>query len=392
MVLPLTAQNSKVVSAFNYLNYFNRDNDRGALEKGMEAIDDAILHERTKDQGRTWYYRGLIYHTMYEDPEYQEKYPHSLDEAARSYEKALTVDDRRFRNRDEAIQNLNTISMLYFQRGVESFTQNNPSQAYQDFKKNIELFNFFNENDIPSAIDIEATTLNAALAASQINKTSEAKELFRNLIDLEYDNPAIFQSLARMQLDEGDEEASLATLRSGIEKYPDNIGLIIDELNIYLANERHEEAIAKLQEAINVDKENAQLYYALGTAYDNIEDKENAEATYKKALELDPTYFDVYNNLGALYYNQAIVINQRINEEGRQLSDRKYKELVDQRDKLYEKALPYFKDGAALDINLEDPAMRSSYIGLLNAKREIYARLGNYDKVSEIRAQIQSLQ
>ncbi|MFT4981051.1 MAG: hypothetical protein ACI9UR_000898, partial [Bacteroidia bacterium] len=47
-------QKSKRTSANNYLEY-------GELDNAKEAIDPTISHEKTMNEAKTWYFRGLIY-------------------------------------------------------------------------------------------------------------------------------------------------------------------------------------------------------------------------------------------------------------------------------------------------------------------------------------------
>ena len=47
----VNAQNAKRVSAYNYMNY-------GELDNAQRAIDEAAAHPDTKDEAKTWKYRG----------------------------------------------------------------------------------------------------------------------------------------------------------------------------------------------------------------------------------------------------------------------------------------------------------------------------------------------
>ena len=61
---PAIAQQSKVVSAYNYLNYYLQDKDVEQLKKAQENIDQAITNEKTMTKPKTWYYRGNVYWAM----------------------------------------------------------------------------------------------------------------------------------------------------------------------------------------------------------------------------------------------------------------------------------------------------------------------------------------
>ena len=53
------AQNSKVVSAYNYLKYDELDNAK-------EAIDAASTNASTVNKAKTWYYKGKVYQRLFE--------------------------------------------------------------------------------------------------------------------------------------------------------------------------------------------------------------------------------------------------------------------------------------------------------------------------------------
>ena len=39
--------------------------DKGEVAESQQIIDAAIQHEKTKDKVKTWYYRGLVYESIY---------------------------------------------------------------------------------------------------------------------------------------------------------------------------------------------------------------------------------------------------------------------------------------------------------------------------------------
>ncbi len=61
------AQKAKVVSAYNYLNAYERGKKCSELKNGKEAIDAASENDQTRSEAKTWYYRGNIYFAISED-------------------------------------------------------------------------------------------------------------------------------------------------------------------------------------------------------------------------------------------------------------------------------------------------------------------------------------
>ena len=78
------AQKSAIQTAYNYLRYDD-------LDKAKEAIDQAATNPSSNTISKTWYYRGQIYHAIYESTKepFQALKPGSLDQAFLSYEKTI---------------------------------------------------------------------------------------------------------------------------------------------------------------------------------------------------------------------------------------------------------------------------------------------------------------
>jgi len=122
-------QNHKVVSAYNYLR-------KNKLEKAIEAIEPAIEHKRTKDEAKTWYYRGNIYlgAHMTEKEEFKDLVENPLDTAYYSYKKAFKLDEKE-KYTSDLKDRMKYISEQYFNKGVTQYKAKEYNQALDGFKK-----------------------------------------------------------------------------------------------------------------------------------------------------------------------------------------------------------------------------------------------------------------
>ncbi|MEX2590877.1 MAG: tetratricopeptide repeat protein, partial [Chitinophagales bacterium] len=361
------------LTAYNNFNTYmqSEKEDIDALREAYIDINEAAQHENTRENGKTWYYRGLINQALSENEKTQLDYPNALYDATDSYIKALTLDDRRFRDEKGADVQLRTMSIILYNKGVALYEVNDFEKAYKAFIKVEDIYNYYKEKGEPEAIETyENSIFNAALCAVQSNKTDEAIKLLNKLIEMEYNNAGIYSTLATVYKSQGDMEAAKATLAKGTERYPENVGLIIDELNIMLAEGKEGESIEKLQKAIKLDPENVSLYLVLGTAYDKIGDSEKAKETYEKAIEVNPNSYEAYNNLAAYYINKGAEVHEELNKKMNELSDAKYKEMTKQVDDLYSEALPYLEK--AHKIQPDD-------MKIMDSLKKIYAKLGMYN-------------
>ena len=73
--------------------------------------------------------------------------------------------------------------------------------------------------------------------------------------------------------------------------------------NAYFGQENYIEAIGKYKRAIELQPEEAMLYYNLGAAYSNNKDYEKAIVEYLKAVEINPKIGDAHYGLAIGFYH-----------------------------------------------------------------------------------------
>lgn len=128
VILSLNAysQKSAVQTAFNYLRYDD-------LDKAKEAIDGAATTESTIGYAKTWYYRGSIYHAIYEStkPEFAALKPGSLNEAKISYEKTLELDAKN-EFKDDVMKRLEVVASQCLNSGVDNYKEGKYAEALKN--------------------------------------------------------------------------------------------------------------------------------------------------------------------------------------------------------------------------------------------------------------------
>lgn len=71
--------------------------------------------------------------------------------------------------------------------------------------------------------------------------------------------------------------------------------------------QRYEEGIDLLLEALAHGLDKAQIYYRLGNIYYDQGDNERAEYTFRKAITHDPNHINAHHNLGVVYRDEGRV-------------------------------------------------------------------------------------
>ncbi|MFN0274586.1 MAG: tetratricopeptide repeat protein [Chitinophagales bacterium] len=371
-------QSSKVTSAVTWLS-------NNEIDRAKTAIDEAILHEKTRNEAKTWYYRGKIYSAIASDQsgKFSSLAVSPLDTALRSFKIALSMPDVKSYKKN-MILDLQYLQNAYFNNGANAFSAKNYNSAYHDFLMSAEANNLQLDIDPNITIDTGAV-FNVGLSAQKVGKTDDAIMTYQRLVDMNYNEPYLYQALSDMYMEKGQPELALKVIESGRAAYPQDEAILVTELNFYLSQGRAGEIVDKLKQAILIDPSNPELYFALGNSYGELMrlDSVNSEKYFNGALEaylsaikLKPESFETNLNTGALYYNAAIELNKQMIELPLD-AEAAYMKLEKQRNELYKSALPYFEKAHA--VNKED-------IPTMQALKEIYAKTGNYDKMNEIKA------
>ncbi len=359
------AQTSKRTSAYNYLR-------NGKLDKAKEYIDPTISNEKTMADPKTWFYRGNIYLqlALTTEPAYQNLDPDPLGVAYESYKKTLELDEKETYKVD-IVNNMQVIAIKYYELAVGNYNEKEYIKASGNFEKAYQINMAGGKNDT-------AALQNAAIAAQIGNDHDLALRLYQQILESDYGNPQVFNSMSEIYKAKEDTAGALSIIQEGRTLYPDNFDLLIAETNIYLAAGDVENALTNLEKALEKDTTNPIIYFALGTNYDQMGKLAEAEAAYKSAIELDDNYFDAYYNLGALYVNQAADI-QKVATDLPLDATEEYDRMKEEADGLLKKSLPYLEK--AYEINPDD-------IKTLVSLKEIYTRLNMMEKLKEVNAKL----
>ena len=239
----------------------------------------------------------------------------------------------------------------------------------------------FDEDDQLKRGNITKETIlyNSFFSSNRMKDNAKSKELLQKLIDVNFNEPAIYIQMSKIFLEEKNPDKALEYLTSGREMFEDDQSLLNAEINLYIQLGRTSELIEKLTEAIALDEENDLLYFNRGTIYDQEGDIANAAKDYLIALELNPSAFGTNYNLGALYFNTAIEENNKANATSKNSA---YKKLKAKADDLFAKALPYLE--TAHELNTED---KNTLLSL----KQLYYMNGDYAKSEEMKKLITEL-
>lgn len=373
-IVTSNAQNSKVVAAWNYLTEFQRDGVEEAILKAREAINQATEHEKTMANPKAWNYKGMIELAILGSEAHQDLAPEAIEAATEAFKKSIELDTKK-RFKDDNVQNLRVLINSIYTNGSNHYNAKDYESAYGEFSKILGIRDIIDANTKKQEPMDTASLQAAAICAQNASLNEEAMVLYQKMYDADIKEDYVLKGLSALHKKAGNDAEAKAIRNEARELFPDNQGLLIDEINEMLSAGENDAAMKLLQEAIENEPEKAELHFALGSAKDTQKDYEGARAAYEKAAELNPEYFDAYYNLGAIYYNQAAEITKKMNELGLD-EQTEYDKLQLESIELFKQALPFFEKGHG--INATD---RNTIIAL----KEIYAKMGDFDKSNEMK-------
>lgn len=366
-------QKSKRTSANNYLGYQELDN-------AMEAIEPTITHEKTMNEAKTWFFRGQIYQAIYEtqDEKYKSLHPNPLQVAVESFFKAIELDEKGYykgglQDANSAYRYLNVEASQFINEGITRYNEKDYAGALEAFENTIRI------TALPELERTDSLAIYyAGASAEQVGELEKAEKYYRQAMAIGYKGESALVRMQNMYAAAGNEEKAFEILKEGRKLYPNNQALITNEVNVYLGKDQHAEAMEALKLAIKGEPDNASLRFALGFVNDRLASKEiekdpkggeaydgyiaAAEESYAKAVELDGSNFDAVYNLGALYFNKAV----KMQEAANLIDDmKKYEAAKAEADKVFDKALPILEKAYA--INGDDK-------GVLISLKQLYYR------------------
>lgn len=341
------------------------------LDTALKSVNAATELEKTKDWPKTYYAKGVVLSAINssEVDEFKNLVEDPLLVAFDNFKKASKMDNAATMS-GMIDAKLLTLSNQILQGAIDAWNNKEYTKAFNYFEKSLEVreMPLFNEAGVDTSL-----VYNTALSAKYARDYENAIKYFRMAAELDYENGDPFVLIKQCYFEMGDTAAGVKTLNDGFNKYPDNKNILYELVNHYvLIEDNPEKAFNYLELAKEKDPENPQIYTTLGHVNDKMGRIEKAIESYKKAIELDPANEIAYYNLGILYFNMAVDLDEAAIDIK---DDNEYKEAKAMVNQKFKKALPYIEK--AHNLKPEDKT-------IINTLKTIYYRLQMTDKYDEM--------
>jgi len=368
----LFAQKGQVTRASNYIN-------SGELDKALECINAAIDPQNEKSEKsinwpRTWQVRGEVFQAIFHSKEkkYESLNGDPLTEAFSAYKKALTLDSKNTYSKSIKV-NLTLLINDLQTAAIRAYEDSLYAKSVIKFEQVLEinelpLFKANNENFIDTAI-----VYNCGMASMKANQFDKAITCFTVAAENNYNPEASYVWMSTAYQNQKNSLKALEILVEGTQKFPTDIGLLNQLIQLLVDLDRRDEAIKYLDKAIEAN-DNIDYYLVKGDLYKKDGDEENAIRQYEQALKREPENVMVLFNLGVVYYNRGVkqvelATQVPINDQAA------YQEEIRKSEVWWKTSLPYME--RCHQINPNDRT-------ILETLKTLYLRLKMMDKYQEI--------
>jgi tetratricopeptide (TPR) repeat protein len=356
----------------------------GKLDEAKTMIDAATTYEKTMNDGKTWFYRGVIYGALDTTSSYSSTEDlasvaaasfKKANELAGSKASAYFVTDKKggLVPYDMAIS---SITNSYLMKGDKLFNGEDFKGALKQFEKGIA----FKPTD---------TTFYeyAGYAAFNGEAREKAVQYLSQYVTLGGRRAQAMTMPALIAYEDQNYEAALTASRNVLKVLPTHKDLKAVELNSLIQLKKYDEAAKLLETAVKANPNDAQSFYLLGVLNNELQKFEDAKKNFESALAITPDYFDAQYNLANFYLIEIDKTSKDINELGISAANAKKKqELVQKRVKQSEAAIPFLEKAEKMKIPSKDME-----IDLLNKLRQLYYYIADDKNDARVTAKLKAL-
>jgi tetratricopeptide (TPR) repeat protein len=334
----LQAQRSKVISLFQLI-------ETGKYDDAKKAIEEAVEDKKTAEWPVTWYSRGLLCQTAYEDgikknnKKHYELYPDQLYVAYDSYEKAQELDSRG--KIEKQLPPLYVLLANDFQKlGENHFKDKQYKEALRAFETALQI----NQNPMLSVVIDSNLIYNTALAAYESKAWEKTINYLGTLNEHKYSSN-VSHLLFNVYLESEDTLSAEQLLNEDIDRYEDNQDLVMLLADLLYQKNEIDKAVGVLDTAFTKKPDNYMFPYTIGLIYQKTEQYRRAIAAYKMAVDIAPEEVKIYTNIGTCYYNTGVEIqenarsisNNRIFLEEKKKSESEFRSAIRWLEEAHEK-------------------------------------------------------
>ena len=366
-----------------------------SFSQAEQLINEALTNPETMNDHETWDIAGLVQKRFIEEEQKKQYLKQAYDTVAVYQSIAKLVDfyakcdelaqipnekgkvKNKFRKSNSAAVALFRPELI--NGGVYYFNVGKDKDAFEYFSKYVtsaQLPLFDGQDMIASDPNFKTIAYYATLAAMRLQDYNSIVKMAPLAIDTTEEGTQSLKMLADAYKNLSQDEDFLATLKSGIEKLPEDPYFFGNIVDYYVQKENLPAALELAKEMVVKYPANGYYAYVKGFIHHHMKDYDAAAESFKKAIEIDPDNAEAYSNLGLVYTIKAQEILDSIPVD-LDINDAEYTTKVDAVKKLYNEALPFYEKARELKPDNKDLWLQGLYL--------IYYKL-DMEQIDEIEA------
>ncbi len=362
--LQLMAQRAKIRNVANAMS-----SDPVNINTAQYYIDQAYENSETSNSVDMWCWRGIVYSFIgNSDTSISNMDKNAAYKSGEAFAKYFGFPaESRETYKDDANRYYTGAAILCFNKGYNlSLEKGN----LEEVKKYMGFVEVILNNDADKQLEANNLTLPKIYtiilqaAQSDSNQVEEINYLNKLSAIPKYNNAYVFIRLSEIYTEKKEYDKALEVLRKGKEKIPSKSNDFLNaEISLEIDRNNISSLIAKFNEGIQQDPENAIYYYNRGTTYSMLRNKETEDNVEKhkyyykqawmdftKCLELDPGNGDANFNFASLMVDSANYVYDQIskNPANEELSNKLYRAALDKLELIRQSGSR--KDGELVDM------------------------------------------
>lgn len=339
----------------------------GKFDEAKATIDAATTYEKTMNDAKTWFYRGVIYGAMDTTSSYTSAPADATAVSAASFKKAQELAGNKtsslFISDPNSVGGMlpfetaqENIARAYLLKGDKAFNSEDYKTALAQFEKGI-------------AFKPDSTLYEyAGIAAFNAEERQKAVDYLMQYMKAGGKRPERLTMPVLISYEDQNYEAALSSAREVLKTIPNHKDMKAVELNSLIQLKKYDEAANVLGESVKKSPNDAQSHYLLGVLNFELKKYDDAKKNFEDALKVQPDYFDAQNYLANYYLIDIQKTTEDINALGISAANAKKKqELVQKRVKQSEAVIPMLEKAEKMKAPSTD-----AEIELLNKLRQLY--------------------
>ncbi len=296
----------------------------GTLDKAKTAIDKDVNDAKSAAKAKTWLVRGQVYQAIANDQTgvYAKLDSNAAMTAYESFKKGLEVEPNGGKSGKELNEAL--VSQELYGAFMREGATRYQSKNYADALKRMSMAGMIQPKDTMAA-------LYSGIAAQQAGQNNAAKDQFERYASNGGKDPSVYYSLATLYRNDKEIDKAISAIDKGLVAIPNNKDLGAERVNILLASNRMDEAVAGMKQLVEKDPKNVQNMVNLAILYDNaaqkmsgdigkLMDSQKKGGTLTKKLTTEKDALDAINS-EIVRLTGVIKKNPKAADAKRQLAD-----------------------------------------------------------------------